>query len=88
MRFRQLLLLFKHPWDLGRNFDQLTQTSSLLRVGSVKRKKKKVTPGIYLQAECEARRSKSEAETLQLLSSLRQDNPVLLPKPKPKGKRK
>ena len=40
------------------------------------------------QAECEARRSKSEAETLQLLSSLRQDNPVLLPKPKPKGKRK
>ena len=38
--FPPALLLFKHPWDLGRNFDQLTQTSSLLRVGSVKRKKK------------------------------------------------
>ena len=40
------------------------------------------------KAESEARRSKLEAETLQSLLSLRQDDPVLLPKPKPKGKMK
>ena len=40
------------------------------------------------KAECEARRSKLEAETMQSLLSLRQDDSVLLSKPKPKGKMK